>query len=386
MRMRSRGWRSIARVGGAAGDQRADHDGEVLAMHVARGELLDQRGVRRQRARDDHDARGVLVEAMHDAGARQRGQRRVAMEQRIHQRAVGIAGARMHDQAGGLVEDEHRVVLVQDVERDVLGGGGGLDVQDHDQRDGLAAAHRIAPAHQLPSSRASPDLIHSERRERENSGNNSASTASKRRPAALSGTVAKRGSASGDVSLMGSSSGVLMRKSGSGAVPNVGPGRLWRAGIIRASRPKRPSPGFPSMTHRSMTLRPLLLMLIALVLATSGCSKFSKLWKDENKNEGQPVEALYDKAHGYMREARWASATETFQRLIAQYPYGAYTEQALMEMAYAEFKSGKHDDAISTIDRFIRTYPTHRNIAYFYYLRGLSNSTRNTVFLRRSST
>jgi len=137
------------------------------------------------------------------------------------------------------------------------------------------------------------------------------------------------------------------------------------------------------MTHRSMTLRPLLLLLIALVLATSGCSKFSKLWKDENKNEGQPVEAIYDKAHGYMREGRWASATETFQRLVAQYPYGAYTEQSLMEMAYAEFKSGKHDDAISTIDRFIRTYPTHRNIAYFYYLRGLSNSTRNAIFLSK---
>ncbi|WP_213435846.1 MULTISPECIES: outer membrane protein assembly factor BamD [Lysobacteraceae] len=137
------------------------------------------------------------------------------------------------------------------------------------------------------------------------------------------------------------------------------------------------------MTHRSMTLRPLLFLLIALVLATSGCSKFSKLWKDENKNEGQPVEVIYDKAHGYMREERWASATETFQRLVAQYPYGAYTEQALMEMAYAEFKSGKHDDAISTIDRFIRTYPTHRNIAYFYYLRGLSNSTRNAIFLSK---
>jgi outer membrane protein assembly factor BamD len=132
-----------------------------------------------------------------------------------------------------------------------------------------------------------------------------------------------------------------------------------------------------------MTLRPLLFLLIALVLATSGCSKFSKLWKDENKNEGQPVEAIYDKAHGYMREQRWASATETFQRLVAQYPYGAYTEQSLMEMAYAEFKSGKHDDAISTIDRFIRTYPTHRNIAYFYYLRGLSNSTRNAIFLSK---
>src|SRR5690606_261057 len=37
----------------------------------------------------------------------------------------------------------------------------------------------------------------------------------------------------------------------------------------------------------------------------------------------------------------------------------------------------------SSIDRFIRTYPTHRNIAYFYYLRGLSNSNRDAVFMQR---
>ncbi|MDT0850605.1 outer membrane protein assembly factor BamD, partial [Staphylococcus pseudintermedius] len=65
------------------------------------------------------------------------------------------------------------------------------------------------------------------------------------------------------------------------------------------------------------------------------------------------------------------------------YPYGPYTEQALIETAYAQYKSGKHDDAISSIDRFIRTYPTHRNIAYLYYLRGLVNSSRDTVFLQK---
>ncbi len=43
-----------------------------------------------------------------------------------------------------------------------------------------------------PSSSTAPDLIHSLRRERENSGNSSASTASKRRPAAASGTRAWR--------------------------------------------------------------------------------------------------------------------------------------------------------------------------------------------------
>jgi outer membrane protein assembly factor BamD len=136
--------------------------------------------------------------------------------------------------------------------------------------------------------------------------------------------------------------------------------------------------------RRPLFQRPaLILLLVALVLSMSGCSSISKLWKKKDPNEGQPVEVLYDKAHEQMLEERWASATETWQRLIAQYPYGPYTEQAQMEMAYAEFKAGKHDDAVSTIDRFIRTYPTHRNIAYFYYLRGLSNATRNAIFLAR---
>lgn len=84
-----------------------------------------------------------------------------------------------------------------------------------------------------------------------------------------------------------------------------------------------------------------------------------------------------------MEGGNWSGAEANFRRLIAQYPYGPYTEQAMIETAYAQYKAGKHDDAVSSVDRFIRTYPTHRNIAYMYYLRGLSNGNRNTVFLRR---
>ena len=143
------------------------------------------------------------------------------------------------------------------------------------------------------------------------------------------------------------------------------------------------------MTPGSSPLRPALLRnvfalaLVALV-AGSGCARMKGMFKDEDKNEGLPVSQLYDKAHGYMEQGRWSSAGETWGRLIAQYPYGPYTEQALMEQAYAEYKAGKHDDAVSSIDRFIRTYPTHKNIAYLYYLRGLSNMARNAVFLSRA--
>jgi outer membrane protein assembly factor BamD len=136
------------------------------------------------------------------------------------------------------------------------------------------------------------------------------------------------------------------------------------------------------MPARSTLLRPAL--LVALVVAASGCSGLKGMFKDEDKNEGLPVSQLYDKAHQSMEKGRWSTAVETFGRLIAQYPYGPYTEQALMEQAYAEHKAGKYDEAVSTIDRFIRTYPTHKNIAYLYYLRGLSNMSRNTVFLSRA--
>ena len=84
-----------------------------------------------------------------------------------------------------------------------------------------------------------------------------------------------------------------------------------------------------------------------------------------------------------MEGGNWSGATTAFKRLVAQYPYGAYTEQALMEIAFAQYKMGDNDEAISSIDRFLRTYPTHRNTPYMYYLRGLVNSSRDTVFLQR---
>ena len=123
------------------------------------------------------------------------------------------------------------------------------------------------------------------------------------------------------------------------------------------------------------------LMLLVAVTGT-GCGKIFK--KDKDTVEGQPVEEIYDKAHASMRNSNWAQAELNFRKLIAQYPYGPYTEQALMETAYAQYKSGKMEDAVSTIDRFLRTYPTQRNVPYMYYLRGLANSQRDTVFLQKA--
>jgi outer membrane protein assembly factor BamD len=137
------------------------------------------------------------------------------------------------------------------------------------------------------------------------------------------------------------------------------------------------------MSFRLSPLRRAILLLLVIVLTTSGCARIKGVFKDDDENEGVPVEELYDKGHGQMRNGNWSGATVTYRRLLAQYPYGPYTEQALMETAFAQFKMGNNEEAISTIDRFLRTYPTHKNTPYMYYLRGLVNSNRDTVFLQR---
>ena len=123
----------------------AAHHREVLARDAARGELAHEIGLRLRRARDDHQAAGVLVEPVHDARARDRGELGVAMQERVQQRAVAVARAGMHDQPRRLVEHERRVVLVHDRERDRLRG-----VVDRDARrvghdvDALAARELAA--------------------------------------------------------------------------------------------------------------------------------------------------------------------------------------------------------------------------------------------------
>ena len=135
----------------------------------------------------------------------------------------------------------------------------------------------------------------------------------------------------------------------------------------------------PRSTRRSAPARFVLLALV-IAFAGTGCGK---IFKKKEAAENQPVEVMYQEAHQAMMNNNWDRGLQNFRRLIAQYPYGPYTEQALMESAYAEYKSGKLDDAVTTIDRFIRTYPTHRNVPYMYYLRGLANSNRDTVFLQK---
>ncbi len=142
------------------------------------------------------------------------------------------------------------------------------------------------------------------------------------------------------------------------------------------------------MTRHSGLPRSLLLIpLMALVLAGSGCSSFRSkhhlFGHKEAKTETLPVDQLYAEGHKELERGNMGRAQTDYKRLIARFPYGAYTEQAQLDLAYAQYKDGKFDDAASTVDRFIRTYPTHRHVDYAYYLKALINFNRDKQLLAR---
>jgi outer membrane protein assembly factor BamD len=120
----------------------------------------------------------------------------------------------------------------------------------------------------------------------------------------------------------------------------------------------------------------LALLLTATVLTTTGCRK------DKNLDDRNAAE-LYRDAKRYLDNQSWARAIQSYKTLQTRYPFGRYTEQSMLDLSYANFKAGDTQSALSTLDRFIRTYPTHPKVDYAYYLKGLVNYEQNLGFLER---
>ena len=128
----------------------------------------------------------------------------------------------------------------------------------------------------------------------------------------------------------------------------------------------------------SINSRLLISVMIALMMITvSGCKK------DKNIDDGRTASEMYDTAKGYLDSQNWGRAVQAYQGLSTRYPFGRYTEQAQLELAYAYHKAGSPEAALSTADRFIRTYPSHPNVDYAFYIRGLTNYDQRVGFMER---
>jgi outer membrane protein assembly factor BamD len=98
----------------------------------------------------------------------------------------------------------------------------------------------------------------------------------------------------------------------------------------------------------------------------SGCASI-----DEDETKNWTPQRFYVEAQESMEAGQYDTAIQHYETLEARFPYGRYAEQAQLEVAYAYFKHEEPELAIAAAERFIRLHPTHPNVAYAYYFKGV---------------
>ncbi|WP_353352239.1 outer membrane protein assembly factor BamD [Oceaniserpentilla sp. 4NH20-0058] len=111
-------------------------------------------------------------------------------------------------------------------------------------------------------------------------------------------------------------------------------------------------------------MRILLILLASFILVA--CSNSQKRPNELTERE------IYQKAIEAIESENYFLAVETLQELENQYPFGNYSEQAQLEMIFAQYSAQELEGARASAERFIRLHPENSNVDYAYYLKALS--------------
>jgi len=123
----------------------------------------------------------------------------------------------------------------------------------------------------------------------------------------------------------------------------------------------------------------VLLLLLALTTLLGGCSLFGEKKEKPELSEQE----YYNQARKALDVNNIQEAIELLQALESRYPFGAYGQQGQLELIYAQYRSFDYDSAAIAADRFIRLHPTHTNVDYAYYMKGLANYDRDDMGFTR---
>ncbi|MBV8273189.1 MAG: outer membrane protein assembly factor BamD [Cupriavidus sp.] len=124
------------------------------------------------------------------------------------------------------------------------------------------------------------------------------------------------------------------------------------------------------------------------ILLAGGCVMLSAcglLGDQPDETAGWSANKLYSEAKDALDGGDYTRAVKLYEKLEGRYPFGRYAQQAQIDTAYANYKDGETAAALAAVDRFIQLHPSHPNIDYAYYLKGLINFNDNLGWLGRFS-
>jgi outer membrane protein assembly factor BamD len=110
--------------------------------------------------------------------------------------------------------------------------------------------------------------------------------------------------------------------------------------------------------------------IAVLPLLLSACSSSPD---DELINPNQGIQVLYDDAKNTLRQGNFTVASQKLSSIDSRFPFGPLSHQVQLDLIYSHYKSGQTDQALASIDRFMRLNPNHSDVDYALYMRGLVN-------------
>jgi len=124
------------------------------------------------------------------------------------------------------------------------------------------------------------------------------------------------------------------------------------------------------MLRFRLSVLPACLLLAASIM--SGCSSTPK-----DVTAGWTTERIYKEARDEVNSGAWDKAIGLFDKLESRAAGTLLAQQAQIEKAYAQYKTGDKIQALATLDRFIKLHPTSPALDYAIYLKGLVNFNDN---------
>lgn len=127
-------------------------------------------------------------------------------------------------------------------------------------------------------------------------------------------------------------------------------------------------------------LRPNLCAFLSFILAMSllsGCA--GQLENPYDKTEQE----YYLNAKEELDDEDYYDAERNLKKLETYYPFGAFAEQAQLELMFTYYHMDQMEDVLASAERFIRLNPLHPKVDYAYYMRGLATYEMGFSFIER---
>ena len=112
-----------------------------------------------------------------------------------------------------------------------------------------------------------------------------------------------------------------------------------------------------------------IILIISIIFLLYSCSaKEKKITIIEEDNlELQMIES-FEKGYEALNDGDILFAAKKFNEAELLFPQSSWAPRAALLAAYAYYSQDYYGDAIYELQRFIKTYPNHKNISYAHYL------------------